>query len=94
MPGMTQLHRADRWIPTNTFALRLRWLRHDLGGISVEDIAEACGFSASTWSTWERGASPRDKDVVVAKIAAVTNVDRDWLMWGTESTKTRHQRAA
>jgi len=81
---------AADWVPGDTFAMRLRILRHHLG-LSVEEIAGRCRVSPATWSTWERGSRPRDLAEVVARVAAVTGVSRDWLMWGgpleTLSTK-------
>jgi transcriptional regulator with XRE-family HTH domain len=69
------------WVPADTFALRLRILRHQLG-VSVEEIAGRCRVSPATWSNWERGSRPRDLAQVVARVAAETGVSRDWLMWG------------
>lgn len=69
-------------MPTDTFAVRLRILRYDLGRLSVEQIAARCGVKTATWSTWENGALPRDLSRVVRKIATATGYSADWLMWG------------
>lgn len=70
-----------QWVPEDTFGARLVLLRRQLG-MSVEDMAIACGQKPATWSTWERGASPRGMAAVVASISLATGVSRDWLMWG------------
>ena len=69
------------WVPEDTFAGRLLLLRHELGE-STEALAARCGLKHQTWSTWERGSSPRNMSAVVAAISLATGVDRDWLMWG------------
>lgn len=69
------------WVPANTFAQRLRQLRHSLD-MTVEEIAEHCGVPAPTWSTWENGRHPRKMHEVVRQIASRTHVHRDWLMYG------------
>lgn len=69
------------WIPADTFGSRLYHLRRELG-LTVEQAAERASLSDATWSTWERGAKPRDMSTVVAKIALAFGVNRDWLMWG------------
>ena len=66
--------------------MRLRMVRYQLG-LSVEELAVRCHCSPATWSSWERGSRPRDRDVVVASVAAETGVDRDWLMWGGPLTQ-------
>ena len=72
---------AEAWRPEDTFGRRLREMRYHLG-LSVEEMAERCGVRTPTWSSWERGTAPRGMNRVVEGIAAVTGVDRDWLMWG------------
>lgn len=69
------------WIPTDTFGARLNLVRREKG-LTVEQAAKLAGLPHPTWSTWERGARPRDMSTVVAKVAASLDVDRDWLMWG------------
>lgn len=69
------------WVPPDTFAHRLRALRHELG-LTVDQIARECDVNAKTWSTWENGRKPQDMASVVQKIQAGTGVDRDWLLWG------------
>jgi transcriptional regulator with XRE-family HTH domain len=71
----------DAWVPADTFAVRLRMLRSHMG-VTLEELAGRCRVSPTTWSTWERGSRPRDLADIVARIAAETGVDRDWLMWG------------
>ena len=73
---------ATAWIPTETFGTRLVMVRRHLGW-GQSEAAEKCGLDQRSWSTWERGASPRNAAQIVAKIAATTGADRDWLMWGT-----------
>lgn len=75
------------WAPPATFAARLRDARENLD-LTIEEAAERCGLSPSTWSTWERGAKPRGMDYVVERICeglAYEGVplDRAWLMWGS-----------
>lgn len=69
------------WVPQDSFGLRLRILRAELG-LSVDDIAAQCGVASATWSTWERGVRPRGMDLVVQAICENTGVSREWLMWG------------
>jgi transcriptional regulator with XRE-family HTH domain len=76
---------AQAWIPADTFGARLRNLRFELG-MTVEEIAKKVGVAHPTWSTWERGARPRDKEKVVQQIVAAVGCDRDWLMWGRTDT--------
>jgi transcriptional regulator with XRE-family HTH domain len=72
---------AEAWVPTDTFAARLRLVRFELGW-SVEEAADRCHTHPATLSKWERGASPRGLAGVVVAIVAASGVDRDWLMWG------------
>jgi transcriptional regulator with XRE-family HTH domain len=69
------------WVPEDTFGGRLMLLRHQLG-LTTEEIADRCDLKTPTWSTWERGATPRNMSAVVAKVALATGVSRAWLMWG------------
>lgn len=69
------------WVPEDTFGGRLILLRHELA-LTTEEIAARCDLKTPTWSTWERGASPRNMSAVVAKVALATGVSRAWLMWG------------
>lgn len=78
------------WKPTDTFALRLIALRHQLGGISQDEAAERCGIKQPTWAKWEKGSKPRDMPLVVELISRAFGCDRDWLMWGGELS---HERA-
>jgi transcriptional regulator with XRE-family HTH domain len=68
-------------VPQNTFAVRLRVMRVEMG-LSVDELARRCGVAGATWSAWERGAQPRNLVRVVERIVAETGVDRDWLMFG------------
>lgn len=68
-------------MPTDSFALRLRLVRFELGA-SVDEIGAACEVKPATWSKWERGGAPRKMSEVVMRIAEATGADRDWLMWG------------
>lgn len=80
-PDVTPASEELNWIPADTFGSRLALVRHGLE-LSQLEAAEACGLSAPTWSTWERGASPRNMAAVVDAIHRGLHVDRDWLMWG------------
>lgn len=90
--SMTSTMTADQespLIPRDTFAARLVLLRLELGLrttgkiMPIEVIAEWCGeISPATWSTWERGVSPRDKAVVAKQISAATGCDLEWLTFG------------
>lgn len=75
----TQL--AATWVPAADFGTRLLLVRTNLD-LTIEEIAKFTGQKAATWSTWERGASPRNMAAVVDAIAETLAVDRDWLMWG------------
>lgn len=70
------------WIPTDTFASRLRQVRHELN-LKVEEMAERIGRPMPTYASWERGTRPHGLDDVVNQIAERTGVDRNWLMWGS-----------
>lgn len=69
------------WIPKDSFGLRLVMVRRQLG-LTVEQAAKATGMAHPTWSTWERGALPRDMVKAVSQIAAALGVNQEWLMWG------------
>ena len=83
MTYSTLHQRKQGWRPADTFANRLRNMRHDLG-MSVQELAALTdgALSHASLSNWERGARPHKLDEVVDVLAAVTNVDRDWLLWG------------
>lgn len=72
---------TEAWVPTDSFAARLRLVRFELGA-SVEEICSATKVRPPTWSKWERGAEPRRMGAVVMQISEATGVDREWLMWG------------
>lgn len=72
---------TTRWVPSDTFGARLALLRRQLR-LTTEEIADLCGLNRGTWQTWEKGASPRNMNAVVAAISLATGVDKDWLMWG------------
>lgn len=72
---------TSTWIPPDTFADRLMRARK-ARKLTVEKAAQAAGVSAATWSTWERGANPRDLLDVVTRVSSGLDVDRDWLLWG------------
>jgi transcriptional regulator with XRE-family HTH domain len=77
---------TETWIPESTFGSRLRHLRGAMNGgtgMSGVEFAELVGISNSQISAWEHGSRPRDFSKVVAKIAAATNVDREWLAFGS-----------
>lgn len=74
---------ASGWVPSETFADRLRAVRKHLR-LDVVEIAPMCGVAVSTWSSWENGARPRGLNDVVQRIAEATRCSRDWLMWGRE----------
>jgi transcriptional regulator with XRE-family HTH domain len=69
------------WIPVDTFGTRLYSVRRQLN-LTVEEAAKRTGIPDATWSTWERGAKPRNMGGAVAKIALALGCSRDWLMWG------------
>lgn len=77
---------AEAWIPADTFGMRLVMIRREKG-LTVEQAAKAAGIAHPTWSTWERGAHPRDMAKAVAAIATALGVNRDWLMWGATSSR-------
>ncbi len=71
------------WVPALPFGGRLLVLRHNLG-LTVEEMADLTGQKSPTWSSWERGAKPRDLIAVVEAIHDATGVRREWLLWGGE----------
>ena len=95
--ALTLAHmKGKAWRPEDSFGARLRLVRGELG-LTVEDIALRCGVRTPTWSSWERGSLPRGMHRIVERIAEVTGVDREWLMWGgslTRSTRWYDERVA
>ena len=81
---MADAAREPGWVPEDTFASRLRWVRQDMD-LTVEDAAVRCAIPPATWSSWEAGRHPREMHKVVAKINRALGVDRDWLMWGSQN---------
>lgn len=79
------LQDSGRWRPTDSFGNRLAVIRNELG-LTQQQAAERCGLDDGSWSNWERGANPREKERVVYKIVRGLHVDREWLMWGGELT--------
>lgn len=73
------------WIPEDSFATRLIAARKGRG-LTQERAAEQCGLDDGSWSNWENGSKPRAMNEVVRKISIGLNVDREWLMWGRETT--------
>lgn len=73
--------------PTETFGDRLALLRVHFE-MSVAKIAKVCGLDDGSWSNWEDGTNPRDKESVVRAISLALNVDKNWLMWGTPGCLT------
>lgn len=71
----------EEWIPPETFGGRLLLIRSALR-VTVEEAAARCNLKTATWSTWERGARPRDMVNAVDAISRNLGVNRDWLMWG------------
>lgn len=72
---------STTWVPADTFGTRLMLLRRHLD-LTVEQAAERAGLSHATWSTWERGAMPRNLPSVVTAVVEAFGVDREWLLWG------------
>lgn len=74
--------RLQRPVPADTFAGRLMLTRLHAGGLTIQEAAARAGLLNQSWSNWERGKQPRDKEDVVTAISEALDVDRDWLMWG------------
>lgn len=72
---------TSSWVPPDTFADRLLRVRK-ARKLTVDKAASSAGVSAATWSTWERGAHPRDLLDVVQRVSEGLDVSRDWLLWG------------
>jgi transcriptional regulator with XRE-family HTH domain len=72
---------TSTWIPPDTFPDRLLRARK-ARKLTVAQAAAKAGVSPATWSTWERGAHPRDLLDVVQRVSNGLDVDRDWLVWG------------
>jgi transcriptional regulator with XRE-family HTH domain len=72
---------TSTWIPPDTFPDRLLRARK-ARKLTVAQAAAKAGVSPATWSTWERGAHPRDLLDVVRRVSNGLDVDRDWLVWG------------
>jgi transcriptional regulator with XRE-family HTH domain len=79
---------TSTWIPPDNFADRLLRARK-ARQLTVAQAAARAGVSAATWSTWERGAHPRDLLDVVRRVSGGLDVDRDWLVWGATATTSR-----
>lgn len=71
----------ERWVPEDSFAMRLVLLRRHLR-LTQQEAAQLCDLDDGSWSNWENGTRPRGMDSVVRKIATATGVDPNWLMWG------------
>jgi transcriptional regulator with XRE-family HTH domain len=69
-------------IPQDTFAGRLKLVRLHAGNLTIMQAAERCGLLNQSWSNWENGKVPRDKDDIVLAISEALGIDKDWLMWG------------
>ena len=84
---MALVQREESWTPRDTFGTRLLLVRRELE-LSQEEAATLCGLPAPTWAAWERKGDrqPRGQADIVAKIAAATGCDRNWLMWGNQNT--------
>jgi transcriptional regulator with XRE-family HTH domain len=78
---------TSTWIPPDSFGDRLMRARK-ARKLTVERAAAAAGVSAATWSTWERGAHPRDLIDVVSRVSDGLDVSRDWLLWGGSMSNT------
>lgn len=68
-------------MPTDTFGMRLRAVRAELG-MTAQDFAKKCGLDRGQLGAWERGTMPRDLAGVVLAVSDATGVDRDWLAFG------------
>ena len=72
------------WIPADTFGMRLRRVRAELG-LTGQDFAKLCGLDRGQVSAWERGTMPRNLPVVAQAVADATGVDRAWLAFGADA---------
>lgn len=80
-----QPDQAEAWIPRDTtFGMRLAMVCQHMR-LSGAGVARLCGYAASTWNSWEAGTTPENIAEVAQKIATVTGVDRDWLLYGVSS---------
>lgn len=75
-------------IPVDTWAARLLLARAERG-LSQQEAADACGLSRATWSTWERGNTPRQQADVAKAISDALDVDVMWLLYGGPLTPSR-----
>lgn len=75
---------AATWKPEDTFATRLRLVRHEKN-ISAQELADHLGVNRNTILHWERGMDPKNMGKMVSKISTKYGVDPFWLMWGDEN---------
>jgi transcriptional regulator with XRE-family HTH domain len=69
------------WIPRDTFAARLLIARTQRN-LNQQEAADACALTRATWSTWERGNTPRHQAEVARLISVGLDVDLMWLLYG------------
>jgi transcriptional regulator with XRE-family HTH domain len=77
-------------IPVDDLGTRLLLARR-MHGLTVKEAAAQCGLNYGSWSTWERGARPRPRDLpgILDAISAGLNVDREWLANGGPLARPR-----
>ena len=73
------------WIPDETFATRLMIVRHEKK-LSTRELAKLLGVTDKTVWNWEHGKVPKNIAETAEQIAAITGVDRDWLLWGRDDS--------
>lgn len=84
MRGPDPAAQEPRWIPADTFALRVMVARTQgpAGYLTIDQAADRCDLNRQSWSNWEKGMMPRDLLGAVDAISDGLGVDANWLLRG------------
>ena len=72
-------------IPAWTFADRLRKVRREILGTTIEGMAEALEVGSKAYGAWEAGRNkPGDIAAIATKLEQITGVPRTWFLGWTD----------
>jgi transcriptional regulator with XRE-family HTH domain len=66
--------------------------RMHAGNLPIRAAAARCGIHYRSWSDWENGRKPRDKEDVAEKISEGLGVDLRWLLFGGPLARSEENR--